>query len=185
MLKKALKIGLPVLLVLVYIYFKYVNKNFRGWEYAPEMAYSLAPESYSEPLSSFSQNGLLPAPEGSPIGFYSTEGFLDTLSKEQIKELQNPVPFSPDIVEEGKNLFANFCSQCHGKGDGRGILVELKKFPPPPSFNKELKDLTSGEMFVSISLGKNYMGQYKSILTMDERWKIIHYLNSLQVDIFQ
>ncbi len=185
MLKKSLKIGLPVLLVLVYVYFNYIDKNFRGWEYAPEMAYSIAPKPYSESLSNLSGNGLLTAPEGTAFGFHSTEEFLDSLSKEQIKKLKNPVPFSPAIVEEGKTLFNDFCSQCHGKGDGRGVLVELKKFPPPPSFNKELKDLTSGEMFVSISKGKNYMGQYKSILTMEERWKIIHYLNSLQVDIFQ
>lgn len=184
MLKKVLKIGLPMVLVLLYVYFKYVNKNFRGWEYAPEMVYSIAPKSHSESLSNFSMNGPLSAPEATAFGFHSTEDFLDTLSKEQIKNLRNPIPFSPAIVEEGKSLFADFCSQCHGKGDGKGVLVELKKFPPTPSFNKELSDLTSGEMFVSISRGKNYMGQYKSILTMEERWKIIHYLNSLQVDVF-
>lgn len=185
MLKKTFKIGLPFLLVLVYVYFTYLNKNVRGWEYAPDMAYSISSEAYSQSLSDLSGNGLLTSPEGIAIGFQSTEEFLNTLSKEQIKYLKNPIPFSPIIVEEGQNLFNDLCSQCHGNGDGRGVLVELNKFPPPPSFNKELTDLTSGEMFVSISNGKNYMGQYKSIISMEERWKIIHYINSLQVDIFK
>lgn len=184
MLKKSLKTGLPLLLILVYVYFTRINKNFRGWEYAQEMAYSVASRPYSQSLSNIAGNGLLTSPEGTPIGFHSTDDFLDTLIKEEIKYLKNPVAFSPAIVDEGQNLFNDFCLQCHGNGDGKGILIELKKFPPPPSFNKELKDLTSGEMFFSISNGKNYMGQYKSILSKEERWKIIHYLNSLQIEFF-
>jgi mono/diheme cytochrome c family protein len=149
------------------------------------MAYSISPKPYSESLASLSENGLLASPEGTAIGSHSTDDFFDTLSIEKIRYMKNPVPLSPTVVEEGKELFLDFCSQCHGQGNGKGVLVKLKKFPPPPSFNKELKDLTSGEMFISISNGKNYMAQYKSMLTMEERWKIIHYLNSLQVNIFQ
>ena len=185
MIKKILKIGLPILVVLVYGYFKFIDKNHRGWEYAPDMAYSEAPRPYSETLNSLNSDGLLAAPDGRPMELRSTDDLLDSLNKEEIKKLQIPVPFSSAVVDEGQGLFKDFCSQCHGTGDGHGLLVEAKKYPPPPSFNKELKDLTPGEMFVSISDGKNYMGSYKTILTVEERWKIIHYLNTLQFSVFE
>ena len=185
MIKKILKIGLPVLVVLVYGYFKFIDKNHRGWKYAPDMAYSIAPRPYSEALNGLDNKGLLMSPEGRSVELHSTADVLDSLSKEQIKKLQNPVPFSSAVVDEGQQLFTDFCAQCHGNGDGHGLLVESKKYPPPPSFNKELKDLTPGEMFASISNGKNYMGSYKSILTVEERWKIIHYLNTLQFRVFE
>ena len=96
-------------------------------------------------------------------------------------ELKNPISFSETTLEEGKKLFIDFCSHCHGdNGGGQGQLVKLEKFPPVPSFKTQLKDLPEGKMFHSITYGKNLMGSHASQLTPEERWKIIHFLKTLQ-----
>lgn len=96
-------------------------------------------------------------------------------------ELKNPIPLDAITLEQGKQLFTAFCSQCHGKnGAGDGTIVNNQKFPPPPSFQLQLKDLSEGKMFHSITYGKNLMGSHASQLSTEERWKIIHYLKTLQ-----
>jgi hypothetical protein len=43
-----------------------------------------------------------------------------------------------------------------------------------------MKDLSDGKMFHSITYGRNLMGSHASQLTQEERWTIIHYVNTLQ-----
>ncbi|NUM50139.1 MAG: cytochrome c [Flavobacteriales bacterium] len=96
-------------------------------------------------------------------------------------ELKNPIEKSEIVLEEGKVLYNDFCSHCHGeKGEGNGTIVDLGKFPPPPSFSNQLKELSDGKMYHSITYGKNLMGPHGLILSPEERWKIIHHLNKLQ-----
>jgi mono/diheme cytochrome c family protein len=92
-------------------------------------------------------------------------------------ELENPLALTPEILEEGKVLYGDFCSTCHGEdGKGSGKLVQLDKFPPPPSFSNQLKGLEEGKMFHSITYGKGLMGSHAHQVETIDRWKIIHYI---------
>lgn len=74
-------------------------------------------------------------------------------------ELKNPIEKSEIVLEEGKVLYNDFCSHCHGeKGEGNGTIVDLGKFPPPPSFSNQLKELPDGKMYHSITYGKKFNG---------------------------
>lgn len=155
-----------------------------GYEYMPDMYRSPSYETYSsnpnfkngitaqEPVKgTIAINGDLPYPFPNTLEGYEAAG----------KQLKNPIPLNEDVLEEGKNLFVAFCSHCHGAtGDGEGTIVKNQKFPPPPSFQNQLKDLEEGKMFHSITWGKNLMGSHASQLNQTERWKIVHYIQKLQ-----
>jgi len=97
------------------------------------------------------------------------------------KELKSPIEHNEVNLAEGKRLFEIFCIHCHGpEGKGDGTIVQNGKFPPPPSYSNQLKDLPEGKMFWTITYGKNLMGSHASQLNQDERWKIISYVQTLQ-----
>src|SRR6202023_1867237 len=99
--------------------------------------------------------------------------------------LKDPFPASPEIQAEGKVLFDQFCIHCHGKnGMGDGPVGMKLPGPPPPYSGAQLKNFTEGEMYQTLEYGgangKNFMGSHASQLTVDERWKIIRYVQVLQ-----
>jgi len=97
------------------------------------------------------------------------------------KELKSPLEHNEINLAEGKRLFEIFCIHCHGpEGKGDGTIVQNGKFPPPPSYSNQLKDLPEGKMFWTITYGKNLMGSHASQLNQDERWEIIMYVQTLQ-----
>lgn len=95
------------------------------------------------------------------------------------QNLKNPIPYSEEVVKEGKELFGMFCVHCHGKdGQGMGSIVQREKFPPiPTKFNESLQ-LPEGKMFHTITYGKGLMGSHASQLNKEERWKLVHYIRS-------
>jgi len=113
-----------------------------------------------------------------PYGYENTnEGY--ELAKQ---ELKNPIPYSENAVAEGKELYGMFCIHCHGeKGQGDGTLVKRGKFPaiPATAVFSPSSDLEEGNMFHTITYGKNNMGSHASQLNKEERWKLIHYIRAM------
>ena len=97
--------------------------------------------------------------------------------------ITNPFVFTKDEIEgEAKHLYTVNCAICHGdKGDGQGHLVQIDKFPPPPSYlNEPLLSLSDGQRYHTLMYGKNMMGSYASQLNHRERWLVLSYVKSLQ-----
>ncbi len=96
-------------------------------------------------------------------------------------ELQNPLPYTEDNFAEGKALYTIYCAVCHGdKGDGKGILVEREKFLGIPSYSDAGRAITEGSVYHVMYYGLNAMGSYASQTSIDERWKIDHYVMYLK-----
>ena len=96
-------------------------------------------------------------------------------------ELMSPIAKSDMTIEEGKVLYDKFCVHCHGKtGQGDGPVVSVGGHPPPNAYNNQLKDLPEGKIFHSITYGKGVMGSHASQLNKEERWKVVHYVQTLQ-----
>jgi mono/diheme cytochrome c family protein len=94
--------------------------------------------------------------------------------------LKNPIPFSEKAEKEGEVLYGKFCVHCHGAtgaGDGK---VGGKLPGAPPAYAGPLKNLSEGKIFHSITYGKGLMGNHASILTQEERWKLVYYVQKLQ-----
>jgi hypothetical protein len=65
------------------------------------------------------------------------------------------------MVEGKQLLYTVNCAICHGdKGDGQWIiLVQINKFPPPPSYLSEpLLSLPEGQRYHTLMYGKRYDG---------------------------
>lgn len=95
--------------------------------------------------------------------------------------LHNPLERTEVNMTEGKRLYENYCTHCHGpKGAGDGLVVKFNG-PKPPAYNSDaLKDLPEGKAFHTTQFGKNMMGSHASQLTASQRWKIIMYIQTMQ-----
>jgi mono/diheme cytochrome c family protein len=169
----------------------YHSKTNPGYEYAPNMYHPIA-YNPDQPNTQFKngQTAQLPVAGTEPIGFhkFAYENTMDGYNKASA-ELVNP--FAGDTVlanTQGKTLYLNFCSHCHGAlGKADGAIVLAAKFPPPPSYSTgtssrggAMKDLTDGKIYHTITYGLNLMGPHASQITPEERWKIVLYVHQLQ-----
>jgi mono/diheme cytochrome c family protein len=97
------------------------------------------------------------------------------------KELHSPLEKTAANMTEGKRLYENYCTHCHGiKGMGDGLVAKHNGPVPPAYSSEQLKNLPEGKMFHTTQFGKNMMGQHASQLTATQRWKIIMYVQTLQ-----
>lgn len=98
---------------------------------------------------------------------------------------KNPLVLDEAGIKEGKRLFDIYCGVCHGqKLDGNGPLYKGGEGPypaAPPSFLAgKLMGYTEGRIFHVITYGYNVMGSYASQLDMEQRWKVVAYIKSMQ-----
>ncbi len=163
------------------------NPKSPGREYIPDMAHSTAYETYTpNPVFSNGMTAQLP-PEGSiaqgqKIYPYtnSTEGY-----EQAGVELKNPYHFTEEYIKgEAKRLYTVNCAICHGdKGEADGHLIQIEKFPPPPSyFREDILSLPEGKMYHVVMFGKGMMGSYATQLNERERWGVIEYIKGMQAE---
>ncbi|MEM7161940.1 MAG: cytochrome c [Bacteroidota bacterium] len=96
-------------------------------------------------------------------------------------ELVNPIALTPEVLAEGEVIYSQFCIHCHGEagaGDGSITTKSGGAYPPPPVYSS-IAGLTQGKMFHTLQYGKNNMGSHASQLTKEERWKVVHYVQTL------
>ncbi|GAA4325013.1 cytochrome c [Mucilaginibacter gynuensis] len=165
------------------------DKRSTGWEYAPNMYEHKAYEpDQANPNFADGKTAQVPPAGTIPVGFQrfdfpNTRGGYDSASV----AVKNLLPATAANLKDGKVLFISFCSPCHGKtGQGDGEVV-AHGYPPPPSYSKgqssrggEMKDLTDGKIYHTITYGVNAMGSYASQLSPQERWKVVLYIHHLQ-----
>ncbi len=94
--------------------------------------------------------------------------------------LKNPIPLTPAVLEEGKVLYGRYCTPCHGaEGKGNGKVAE--QYKGVPAYNQgNYRNLTGGHIFHVITYGKGRMWPHGTQVNPDERWKIVHYVATLQ-----
>ena len=111
----------------------------------------------------------------------------DTTNYIASKQIANPITH-PDSVQlkEAERLYLINCGICHGaKLDGNGPLYKDGNGPfaaKPATLVGDPKydAMPDGQMFYSVTYGKNLMGSYASQLTRTQRWTIIAYIKSKQ-----
>jgi mono/diheme cytochrome c family protein len=173
-----------------------------GRVYVPDMGPSRAYETYAELDSDqFTSDvkdlghkifynqmpvaGTIAREEEIPFPF-AKDAVGDTTNYVASKQVTNPL--TPDSVQmkEAERLYLINCGICHGpKLDGNGPLYKDGNGPfaaKPATLvgDPKYEAMPEGQMFYSVTYGKNLMGSYASQLTRTQRWEVIAYIKSKQ-----
>jgi mono/diheme cytochrome c family protein len=100
--------------------------------------------------------------------------------RERAAARRNPVPATPESVQVGRELYAVYCTPCHGPG-GKGDGTVAAKFVPPADLTNPAlqKDRTDGYWQSYLSAGGAVMPSYAEALSAEERWHVVNYLRTL------
>ena len=200
-MKKIAIISLAFIAIITIVSCSDEVKREPGRVYMPDMAYSRAYETYSvtpEQQQELLKQGIhfsnMPVPgtikRGEMFPFVlkkDVEG--DTTNYTAAKQIQNPITsLDSTALVEAQRLYLVNCGICHGpKLDGNGPLYKGGEGPYPvkPATlvgDAKYEAMPAGQMFYSVTYGKNKMGSYASQLDTRRRWEVIYYIKSKQAE---
>jgi cytochrome c553 len=85
------------------------------------------------------------------------------------------------FLQRGQHHYQIYCTPCHGAaGDGNGITKRYGMGATPSYHDDRLRNMPDGEIFNTITLGKNTMLPYADKLTPEDRWAVVGYVRALQ-----
>jgi len=100
-----------------------------------------------------------------------TTNFVETL----------PLPVTERLLTRGQQRYTINCAPCHGAaGDGKGITSKYNMLAMANFHDARLVKMPDGEIFNTITYGKNLMGAYGANVTVLDRWAIIAYVRALE-----
>ena len=158
------------------------EKPERGIEALPDMYHSPAFEAQTALVShdgKVQYPAMLTPPEGTV-----SRGFVPYAVEPNdwatAKKLNNPQIASKEVLKLGQTWFNHTCATCHGK-DGNAIHGNVaKQFSGIPSINgTNVLNMTEGEIYHIISVGRNRMGNLRAQLRPPERWAVVSYVRLL------
>lgn len=177
------------------------DNNSTGIEFAPNMYNSRAYEAQTQwrenTINPHGMNMRLPVAGTISRRQYNTTFFNEEDSTETrdlmiysihkdslevaAKVLNNPIVWSEAAEAEGKVLYERYCQHCHGAGGAGDGKVGVKYAGVPNYSSDALKDVSAGHIFHVITHGKGRMWPHGSQMTPEERWKIVLYVQRLQL----
>jgi len=165
--------------------------------YMPDMAYSRAYETYAD-HSFLKDSGInytnMPVAgtiaRGEEMPFHIAKDKVgDTANYVASKQIKSPVDsMSKSDLVEAERLYLINCGICHGpKLDGNGPLYKGGDGPYPAKpatlvGDAKIEAMPVGQMFYSVTYGKNLMGSYASQLNRKQRWQVIAYIKQKQAE---
>jgi mono/diheme cytochrome c family protein len=92
-----------------------------------------------------------------------------------------PVSVTPELMQRGQQRFNINCSVCHGlTAAGNGIAKQYGLNTVATLQDDRIRNMADGEIFNTITNGKNTMMSYGGNVPVADRWAIIAYLRALQ-----
>ena len=92
--------------------------------------------------------------------------------------LINPRPASADVLQEGAELYRIYCVMCHGEsGAGDGAVAQHFRRVPDLK-TPSIQNYTDGRLYTVVREGESNMPRYAEVLSVDERWAVVHIVRS-------
>lgn len=109
-------------------------------------------------------------PDGRPIPVY---GF----DVDYANSLTRPVDLPPVEPGRGAELFATYCSACHGPAGRGGGTIPV---PATPLGTATVAGYTDGYLYSIVRYGRGLMPRYgDKIVRIEDRWAVVDYVRSL------
>ena len=140
------------------------------------------PMGYAMPKPEVEANAGVPAAATPPpLSFSGGTDYLNTGKMGANWGTGIPVTMSPEFMERGKQRFNINCSVCHGLvAAGDGVAKQYGLTTVVSLQDERIRKMADGEIFNTITNGKNTMMSYGPNVTVADRWAIISYLRALQ-----
>jgi mono/diheme cytochrome c family protein len=92
-----------------------------------------------------------------------------------------PLEVTPELIARGQERFNISCAVCHGAtGAGNGIAGKYGLVAIANMHQDRIRQMADGEIFNTITHGKNTMMGYGDRIQVQDRWAIITYIRALQ-----
>jgi mono/diheme cytochrome c family protein len=94
----------------------------------------------------------------------------------------SPVLVTRELVNRGRERYGIYCAPCHGlSGDGNGVTTKFGMAAVAKLHDERLIKMSDGEIFNTITYGKNLMYPYADKLDPKDRWAVVSYVRALQL----
>jgi len=92
-----------------------------------------------------------------------------------------PLEINEHLLIRGRQRFNINCAICHGKSAaGDGIIKSYGLVTVASLQDERIRTMPDGQIFSTITNGKNTMGAYGPQIAVEDRWAIVAYLRALQ-----
>src|SRR6266571_9251331 len=124
----------------------------------------------------------LPVPQTrSHLSFSASTDYRDTGKMGANWGTGIPLQVTPDLLRRGQERFNITCAMCHGAtASGNGITKQYGLTTVVSLQDDRIRKMADGEVFNTITNGKNTMMAYGPNIVVSDRWAIIGYLRALQ-----
>ena len=127
-------------------------------------------------LQAGAKNGAL-----EPAGFANQPDYYDTGKFGDNYGDGFPLEVSAKLIARGQERFNINCAVCHGQaGLGNGVAGQYGVAAIANLQDDRIRAMPDGQLFSTITNGKNTMGAYGPQIAIEDRWAIVAYLRALQ-----
>lgn len=85
------------------------------------------------------------------------------------------------FLKRGHERYDINCAPCHGKtGQGNGVIGQFGMVAIANLLDERIRIMPDGQIFNTITNGRNTMGAYGPNIAVEDRWAILGYLRALQ-----
>ena len=124
---------------------------------------------------------------GTGILFLISASLIQTTAWVAPKEadaLINPVKNNVAATAEGKTLYTQYCTVCHGdKGKGDGLAGMALTPKPTNHSSQKCQSQTDGAIYWKLTNGRPPMAPYKDIFKDEQRWALVNYIRTLAAPV--
>ncbi|CAA9226947.1 MAG: ABC-type Fe3+ transport system protein; Molybdenum transport protein, putative [uncultured Chthoniobacterales bacterium] len=136
------------------------------------------PQAASSPGAPLTPN---PAGEQDRLAFSVGSDYQNTGKMSATWGTGIPLPVNAELMQRGEQRFNINCAICHGPtAAGNGIVKQYGMATIISLLDERIRNMSDGEIFNTITHGKNTMFGYGHNVTVNDRWAIIAYLRALQ-----
>jgi len=116
------------------------------------------------------------------VRFSAGTDYLNTGRFDELWGTGIPMPVTAELMQRGKERYTIYCAVCHGaSGGGNGIAGQYGLVAIASYHQDRLRTMADGEIFNTITHGKNTMLGYGANIPVDDRWAIVAYVRALQI----